>query len=75
MCDNVKGFKEKLLEQLKRPHVVNTLTDAFRVYLHDPLQDLESKEAMLIVIDGLDESESNGKSELLDLIANECSEL
>ena len=75
MCDNVKGFKEKLLEQLKRPHVVNTLTDAFRVYLHDPLQDLESKEAMLIVIDGSDESESNGKSELLDLIADEFSEL
>ena len=75
MCDNVKGFKEKLLEQLKRPHVVNTLTDAFRVYLHDPLQDLESKEPMLIVIDGLDESESNGKSELLDLIADEFSVL
>ena len=75
MCTSINGFKEKLVEKLKRPHEVNTITDAFRVYLNEPLQELETSQPMLIVIDGLDESEANGRSELLDLIAEEFSKL
>ena len=75
MCTSVIGFKEKLVEKLKRPHKINTITDAFRVYLNEPLRELETSQPMLIVIDGLDESESNGRNELLDLIAEAFSEL
>ena len=75
ICDNVKDFKEELLEQLKRPHLIQSLGDAFRVYLNEPLQNLQGREPMLIVIDGLDESEADGKSELLELIAEEFCEL
>ncbi len=55
MCENVPGFKEKLLDQLKRPHKVNHIKDAFQIYLQNPLDELEL-EPRLIVIDGLDES-------------------
>ena len=75
MCTSINGFKEKLVEKLKRPHKINTITDAFRVYLNEPLHELETSQPMLIVIDGLDESESNGRNELLDLIAEAFSEL
>lgn len=75
MCDNVEGFKEKLLEQLKRPHEIQCLEDAFRILLNEPLQNLQAREPMLIVIDGLDESEADGKSDLLELIAEEFSKL
>ena len=75
MCTSVIGFKEKLVEKLKRPHKINTITDAFRVYLNEPLHELETSQPMLIVVDGLDESEANGRSELLDLIAEDLSDL
>ena len=71
MCDNVPGFKEKLAEQLRRRHSKNTITDTFRVLLNDPLHALDEREPMMIVIDGLDESETDGKSELLDLLAKD----
>jgi ATP/maltotriose-dependent transcriptional regulator MalT len=50
MCENVPGFKEKLLDQLNRPHKVNSLKDAFQIYLQNPLDELEV-EPRLIVID------------------------
>ena len=71
MCDNVPGFKEKLAEQLHRHHSKDTITDTFRVLLNDPLHALDEREPMMIVIDGLDESETDGKSELLDLLAKD----
>ena len=75
MCDSVKGFKEKLLEQLKRPNTVKNLQDAFRVYLKEPLQHLPENKPMLVVIDGLDECESDQRIELLNVLANEFSKL
>ena len=75
MCDNVPGFKEKLAEQLHRHHSKDTITDTFRVLLNDPLHALDEREPMMIVIDGLDESETNGKSELLDLLAKDFPDL
>lgn len=75
MCEKVDGFKEELLEQLRRDHSRTTVTDAFRVLLKDPLNSLPDQEPMVIVIDALDESETGGKSELLDLIADEFSGL
>ena len=70
MCDNIDGFKEKLLDQLKRPHQVHNLKDAFKVYLQNPLDELELNESSLIVIDGLDESSVASKNEIVDLISN-----
>ena len=64
MCDNLTGFKAKL-DQLQRNHSRETISDAFRVLLNDPLHALEEREPMLLVIDALDESEIGGKSEFL----------
>ena len=75
VCLNVKGFKEKLQNQLKRSHSRETITDAFRVLLNDPLYALEEREPMLLVIDALDESEFGGKSEFLELISDEFPKL
>ena len=70
MCDNVMGFKEKLLDHMKRPHQVHNLRDAFRIYLQNPLDELELAEPVLIVIDGLDESATNNKNEIVNLIVD-----
>ncbi|XP_028412205.1 uncharacterized protein LOC114535028 [Dendronephthya gigantea] len=69
MCKSVPGFKEKLLDQLKRPHQVQNLKDAFLIYLQNPLDELEIKEPRLVVIDGLDESAADNKNEIAHLIA------
>ena len=70
MCETVVGFKEKLLDQLKRPHQVRNLKDAFGIYLRNPLDELEVEEAILVVIDGLDESAADDKNEIVNLIAD-----
>ena len=72
MCENIHGFKEKLLDQLKRPHKVSSLKDAFGVYLQNPLDELEidELEPLLIVIDGLDESAADDKNDIVSLIAD-----
>ena len=75
MCDNVDGFREKLDEVLNREHSRESLPDAFRVLLEDPLHGLNRTEPMLIVIDGLDESKTEVKSEFLELIADEFEKL
>ena len=75
MCDNVPGFEVKLNDLLKRRHSRETLPDAFRVFINDPLRVLEDREPMLLVIDALDESEVGGKSEFLELISDEFPKL
>ncbi|CAB4004557.1 E3 ubiquitin- ligase DZIP3, partial [Paramuricea clavata] len=70
MCENVVGFKEKLLDQLQRRHQVRSLKDAFGIYLQNPLDELEAEESSLIVIDGLDESTADDKNEIVNLIAD-----
>ena len=75
MCENVNGYKEKLLDQLKRSLEVRNLKDAFGVYLQTPLDELKVEEPFLIVIDGLDESEAENKNEIVNLIANYFPEL
>ena len=75
MCQNVEGFRDKLTEVLYREHSRESLSDAFRVLLHDPLHALSRHEPMLIVVDALDESKTDDKSEFLDLISDEFPEL
>ena len=75
MCDNVDGFHEKLNEILDREHSRESLSDAFRVLLEDPLHALNRTKPMLIVIDALDESKTEVKSEFLELIADEFEKL
>ena len=75
MCDNVDGFSDKLSETLSRGHSRDSLSDIFRVLLYDPLHALDRTEPMLIVVDALDESKTPVKSELLDLISDEFSQL
>ena len=72
MCENVMGFREKLLDQLKRPHEIRSLKDAFGIYLQNPLDELqiEEQEPFLIVIDGLDESAADHRNDIVSLIAN-----
>ncbi len=75
MCDNVEGFRDKLTEVLRREHSRDSLSDAFRVLLSDPLHALDRHEPMLIVVDALDESKVDVKSEFLELISDKFSEL
>ena len=75
MCDSVEGFRDKLSEILRREHSRDSMSDAFRVLLNDPLHALHSRVPMLIVIDALDESKTDDKSEFLELISDEFAEL
>ena len=75
MCDKVDGFRDKLSETFYREHSRDSLSDTFRVLLNDPLQALDRTEPMLIVVDALDESKTPIKSELLDLISDQFSQL
>ena len=70
MCENIAGFKEKLLDQLRRHHKVQSLKDAFTIYLQHPLDELDLEEPSLVVIDGLDESAADNKDEIMNLIAD-----
>ena len=71
MCDNVDGFREKLTEILGRNHSLDSLSDAFTVLLSEPLHDLDGHEPMLLVVDTLNESKTDDKSEFLELISDE----
>jgi hypothetical protein len=75
MCDNVDGFCDKLTEVLCRQHSRDLLSDAFRVLLNDPLHALDRREPLLIVVDALDESKTDIRSEFLELIAETFPEL
>ena len=75
MCYNVGGFRDKLTEVLRREHSRDSLADAYRVLLNEPLHALDGQEPVLIVVDALDESKTEAKSELLELISEEFSEL
>ena len=75
MCDNVDGFREVLTKALAREHSRHTLSDAFRIFFNDPLHALNRNEPMLIVIDALDESKTDTKSEFLELISEEFFQL
>ena len=75
MCDNVNGFREKLTEILCRTHTRDSLSDAFRVLLSEPLHALDRREPMLIVVDALDESKTGDKSEFLELISDKFPDL
>ena len=70
MCENIMGFKEKLLDQLRRPHQVQRLKDAFTIYLQNPLDELDLEQPSLVVIDGLDESAADNKNEIINLITD-----
>ena len=75
MCDNVDGFSEKLTEILGRNHSLDSLSDAFTVILNEPLHALDRREPMLVVVDALDESKADDKSEFLELISDEFPDL
>ena len=75
MCDNVDGFRKKLTEILGRNHSRDSLSDAFTVLLNEPLHALDRREPMLIVVDALDESKTDDKSEFLELISDEFPDL
>ncbi len=74
MSENVSGFKEKLFDQLKRPHKVNSLKDAFQIYLQNPLDELEA-EPSLILIDGLDESAAADRSDMMKIVTDHFPDL
>ena len=75
MCDNIVGFHHKLTEVLRREHSRDSLADAYRVLLNEPLHALDRQEPALIVVDALDESKTDIKSEFLELISEEFPEL
>ena len=75
LCDILPGYKKALVEKLSRNLGVEInnmeVKDLFEVLFEEPLASLnDSSLAYLMVIDGLDESEFQGRNELLDVIAN-----
>ena len=75
LCDILPEYKKALMENLSRNLGVEInnmeVKDLFEVLFEEPLASLnDSSLAYLMVIDGLDESEFQGRNELLDVIAN-----
>ena len=75
MCDNIEGFCDKLTEVFRREHSRDSLPDAYRVLLNEPLHALDRHKPVLIVVDALDESKTESKSDFLELISEEFLEL
>ena len=76
MCENVEGFRDKLSEVLCFDHSRDLQSNAFRVLLNEPLFKLDRHDKpMLIVVDALDESKTDDKSEFLELISEQFSQL
>ena len=75
LCDILPEYKKALVEKLSRNLGVEInnmeVKDLFEVLFEEPLASLkDSSLAYLMVIDGLDESEFQGRNELLDVISN-----
>ena len=75
LCDFVPDYKKGLAEKLSRNLGVEInnmeVNDLFEVLFEEPLTSLNDPGlTYLMVIDGLDESEFQGRNELLDVIAN-----
>ena len=75
LCDILPEYKKALVEKLSRNLGVEInnmeVKDLFEVLFEEPLASLnDSSLAYLMVIDGLDESEYQGRNELLDVIVN-----
>ena len=75
LCDSLPDYKKALVEKLSRNLGVEInnmeVKDLFEVLLEEPLASLNDPGlTYLMVIDGLDESEFQGRNELLDVIAN-----
>ena len=75
LCDSLPDFKKALAKKLSRNLGVEInnmeVKDLFDVLFEEPLTSLNDPGlTYLMVIDGLDESEFQGRNELLDVIAN-----
>ena len=75
LCDILPEYKKALMEKLSRNLGVEInnmeVKELFEVLFEEPLSTLnDSSLAYLMVIDGLDESEFQGRNELMDVIAN-----
>ena len=75
LCDSLSDYRKALVEKLSRNLGVEInnmeVRDLFEVLFEEPLANLNHPGlTYLMVIDGLDESEFQGRNELLDVIAN-----
>ena len=75
LCDFLPDYQKALVEKLSRNLGVEInnmeVKDLFEVLFEEPLTSLNDPGlTYLMVIDGLDESEFQGRNELLDVIAN-----
>ena len=75
LCDILPEYKKALVEKLSRNLGVEInnmeVKELFEVLFEEPLASLnDSSFTYLMVIDGLDESEFQGRNDLLDVIAN-----
>ena len=75
LCDFLPDYKKALVEKLSRNLGVEInnmeVKDLFDVLFEEPLTSLSDPGLTnLMIIDGLDESEFQGRNELLDVIAN-----
>ncbi|XP_068730104.1 uncharacterized protein [Montipora capricornis] len=81
LSHTLSEYKKSLLEQLSRnlgPVELNSMgvEELFALLFKEPLNNVKDPgRNILMVIDGLDESEYQGRNELLDVIANQFSRL
>ena len=81
LSDTLPEYKKSLVEQLSRnlgPVELNSMgvEELFALLFKEPLTNVKDPgRNILMVIDGLDESEYQGRNELLDVIANQFSKL
>jgi hypothetical protein len=76
LCFSVVGYEEKLPECQNTSQSGATVQDTFKTYLKEPLEQLpQSKPMLVMLIDGLDECESDEENELLDVVIEEFSKL
>ena len=75
LCDVLPEYKTKLVKKLSRNLVVDInsleVRDLFEFLFGEPLRSVgDPGRNLLLVIDGLDESEYKGRNDLLDVVAN-----
>ena len=80
LTQTLPGYKKALVEQLSRNLGVHLnsmgVEELFALLFKEPLSTVKDPERnILIVVDGLDESEYQGRNELLDVVANQFCKL
>ena len=77
-CETISGYQKVLLDVCDNVEEIlgSNIKELFTLLFTEPLNQLKKpKRNYLVVIDGLDESEYNGRNDVLDIIASDLGKL